>query len=155
MREYDKNKERDRQRKEKEISKFSKREQKHKQDNDRYRRRREGSHSSGEDFKDIDINDMEQEQDEEAMIEQHRKQRQELLKRLGANNENEAYGSEGFSSSAPTPTATEEKKEESVEKSPCSTFGEDSLPFGNFEESINEKRKLIEGKIFFHISFIQ
>ena len=123
-----------------------KKEQKeNKQDNERYRRTKEGSYSSNEDFKDMDINDMEQEQDEEAMIEQHRKQRQELLKRLGANNEIETYGSEGLSSSAPTPTTVEEKKEESIEKSPCSTFAEDSLPFGNFEESIYEKRKLIEG----------
>ena len=76
---------------------------------------------------DSDFDDSEDE-DEEAIIERRRKERQELLKKLGADR---------------SPPSTQ--NEVSQEKSLCSiSMDEDSQPFTSFEDIIREKRNLLK-----------
>ncbi|RWS05742.1 serine/threonine-protein kinase PRP4-like protein [Dinothrombium tinctorium] len=87
----------------------------------------------------IDI-DNNEEEDEDALIERIRKQRLERYKKLGVTDINEGSNS-GFSSPAITPA----KKASSVEDTPSSPYiDEDSQPTQLFEDSINEKRKMME-----------
>lgn len=119
---------------------------------DRHGQRNERTQETeSESDQDVDIKE-DEEEDDETIIERKRQQRQALLKKLGHGLVGSREGSQvsgvgdqvGGSSGVPSPCGDESQdhKSEAID-SPTTFELEDSQPFGSFEETINEKRRLV------------